>query len=141
MYHLALPLACWTYGSFAYLSRQMRGGMLSTLQADFIRTARAKGLAGKKVIWKHALRNSLLPIITLFASVFPLAISGGIVLEIIFSIPGMGKVGYEAVIFRNYPVVFAIMMFSAILTLVGYLVADILYAVVDPRISYSSNKK
>ena len=140
MYHLALPLVCWTYGSFAYLSRQMRGGLISTLQADFIRTARAKGLSGKKVIWKHALRNSLLPIITLFASVFPLAISGGIVLEIIFSIPGMGKVGYEAVISRNYPIVFAIMMFSAILTLVGYLVADILYAVVDPRISYSSKK-
>lgn len=140
VHHLTLPLICWTYGSFTYLSRQMRGGMLSVLGQDYIRTARAKGLPEDKVVWKHAMRNSLLPIITLFASVFPLMISGAIVLEIIFSIPGMGKVAYEAIVARNYPVVFTVMMFSCILTLVGYLVSDILYAVVDPRISYSNKK-
>ncbi len=139
-YNLILPLFCWTYGSLAFLSRQMRGGMLSVLGQDYIRTAKSKGLPDSKITWKHAMRNSLLPIITLFASVFPLAISGAIVLEVIFSIPGMGKVGYEAVVSRNYPIVFAVMMFSAILTLIGYLVADILYAVVDPRISYNSKK-
>ncbi|MCB0514899.1 MAG: ABC transporter permease [Chitinophagales bacterium] len=139
-WHLTLPLICWTYGSFAYLSRQMRGGMLDVLGQDYIRTARAKGLPENKVIWKHALRNSLLPVITLFASVFPLMISGAIVLEIIFSIPGMGKMAFEALVARNYPIVFTVMMFSAILTLVGYLVADILYAVVDPRITFSSKK-
>ncbi len=135
-YYLILPLICWSYGGLAYLSRQMRGGMLNVLGQDYIRTAKAKGLSEASITWKHALRNSLLPIITLFAAVFPLAISGSIVLEIIFSIPGMGKVGFEAVVARNYPIVFAVMMFSAILTLIGYLVADILYAVIDPRISY-----
>lgn len=139
-YHLILPLICWTYSSFAFLSRQMRGGMLNVIRQDFIRTARAKGLNEKKVIWKHAFKNSLLPIITLFANVFPMAIGGSIVLETIFTIPGMGKLGFEAVISRNYPIVFTVMMFSAILTLIGYLVADILYAVVDPRISYSEKK-
>ncbi len=140
-YHLILPLILWTYGSFTYLSRQMRGGMLSVLGQDYIRTARAKGLPEDKVIWKHTMRNSMLPVITLFASVFPLMISGAIVLEIIFSIPGMGKVAFEAIVARNYPIVFSVMMFSCMLTLVGYLVSDILYAVVDPRISYSGGKK
>jgi peptide/nickel transport system permease protein len=135
-YHLALPLICWTYGSFAYLSRQMRGGMLSVLRQDFIRTARSKGLSNNSVIWKHAFRNSLFPVITIFSSVFPAMIGGSIILEFLFSIPGMGKVSLEAVFRRDYPVVLTVTMFSAILTLVGYLVSDILYAVVDPRITY-----
>ena len=135
-YHLVLPLICYTYGSLAFLSRQMRGAMINALTQDYIRTARAKGLDENTVLWKHSFKNSLLPIITLFASVFPLAISGSIVLEIIFSIPGMGKLAYDALVARNYPVVYSVVMFSAILTLVGYLVADIMYALVDPRISY-----
>ncbi len=139
VYHLILPMICFTYGGLAFLYRQMRGAMITTLSQDYIRTARAKGLEEKEVLWKHGFKNSLLPIITLFASVFPLAISGSIVIEIIFSIPGMGKLAYEALVARNYPIVYTVVMFSAILTLVGYLVADILYAVVDPRISY--NKK
>lgn len=110
--------------------------MLNTLSQDYIRTAWAKGLTDRAVYGKHALKNSLLPIITLFASVFPLAISGSLVLEIIFSIPGMGKLAYEALMARNYPIVYAVVMFSSILTLLGYLVADILYAFVDPRISF-----
>ncbi|MEZ4880698.1 MAG: ABC transporter permease subunit [Chitinophagales bacterium] len=138
-YHLVLPLICYTYGSLAYISRQMRGAMVDTLSQDYIRTARAKGLNQRTILWKHAFKNSLLPIITLFASVFPLAVSGAIVLEIIFSIPGMGKLAYDALVARNYPIVYSVVMFSAILTLVGFLVADILYALVDPRISY--NKK
>lgn len=139
-FHLVLPMIVWTYGSLAFISRQMRGGMLSVLNQDFVRTARAKGLKDSKVVWKHALRNSLLPIITLFAAVFPLAISGSFVIEYIFSIPGMGKVSFDALVARNYPVVFTVMMFTGILTLVGTLVADLLYAVVDPRISYSGRK-
>jgi peptide/nickel transport system permease protein len=114
----------------------MRGAMINALTQDYVRTARAKGLDEKSVLWKHSFKNSLLPIITLFASVFPLAISGSIVLEIIFSIPGMGKLAFDALDARNYPVVYSVVMFSAILTLFGYLVADILYALVDPRISY-----
>lgn len=135
--YVFLPLIVWTYGSLAYLSRQMRGGMLSELGKDYIRTARAKGLSERKVVWKHAFRNSLIPVITLFASVFPLAISGSIVVEFIFNIPGMGWTTYDALTRRDYPIVFTVMMFTAMLTLFGSLVADILYALVDPRISYS----
>lgn len=136
-HHLILPLFCWTYGSLAFVSRQMRGAMINALGQDYIRTARAKGLQEDTVIWKHALKNSLLPIITLFATVFPFAISGSIVLEIIFAIPGMGKLAFEALVARNYPVVYTVVMFSAILTMAGYLIADIAYALVDPRISFS----
>ena len=138
-YHLILPMICFTYGGLAFLYRQMRGAMINTLSQDYIRTARAKGLDEKNVLWKHAFKNSLLPIITLFANVFPLVISGAIIIEDKFSIPGMGKTAIEAISARNYPMIYTIVMFSAILTMVGYLVADILYAVVDPRISY--NKK
>lgn len=136
-YHLILPVICITYGSFAYLSRQMRGGALSVLRMDFIRTARAKGLSEQTIIWKHVFRNSLIPIITLFAYLFPAAISGSVVIEIIFSIPGMGKLAYEAISARNYPIVFTVVMFSAVLTMIGNLAADMLYSVVDPRISFT----
>lgn len=135
--HIILPVLCLTYGSWAYLSRQMRGGVLSVLRQDYIRTARAKGLPDNKVIWKHAFRNSLIPIITIFASIFPSAIAGAFIIENIFAIPGMGKLSFEALFARDYPLVFTVMMLSAILTLIGNLVADILYAVVDPRISFS----
>ena len=140
-YRLALPLFCWTYGSLAFISRQMRGGMLSVIGQDYIRTARAKGLSERVVIRKHALRNSLIPIVTLFASVFPAMISGSFVIEYNFSIPGMGKTSYDALLARNYPIIFTVMMFTAILTLIGTLLSDILYAVVDPRISFSNKRK
>lgn len=136
-YDLALPIIIASYASFAYLSRQMRGSMLSILRQDYIRTAFAKGLQPKKVFWKHAFRNSLLPIITIFAYFFPALIGGSIILEYLFNIPGLGQVTYAAVIQKDYPMILTTTMFAAILTLVGYLVADILYAVVDPRISYS----
>ena len=136
-YHLILPIGAMVYGSFAFISRQMRGGMVNVLQQDYIRTARAKGLDEKTVTWKHAFRNSLIPIITMFAGFFPFMISGSVVIEVIFSIPGMGRISYESVLARNYPVLFTVLMFSAILTMVGILVADLLYAKVDPRISFS----
>jgi len=140
-YRLILPLICWTYGSLAFISRQMRGGMLNVISQDYIRTARAKGLDEHTVIWKHALRNSLLPVITLFGEIFPLAVSGSVVLEHIFNIPGMGQLSYEALFSKNYPVIFAVLLITAFLTLLGNLVADIGYALVDPRISYSGKKK
>ena len=139
IYRLILPLLCWTYTSLAFISRQVRGGMLNTLEQDYIRTARANGFPESQVIWKHALRNSLLPVITLFANVFPLLLSGSVVIEEIFSIPGMGQISYNALIANDYPVVFANTMFAAILVLSGTLVADILYAIVDPRISFSKS--
>lgn len=139
IYHLTLPIMCITYGSLAFISRQMRGGMLNVIRQDYIRTARAKGLPENKVIWRHAFRNSLFPIITLFASIFPAAIAGSTVIEVIYSIPGMGNLAYSSIVARDWPVVFTILMFAAILTMLGNLVADILYAVADPRVSY--NKK
>jgi len=139
-YHFILPLFCLTYASFAFISRQMRGGMLNVLEMDYIRTARAKGLKNQVIIWRHAFRNSLIPIITLFANIFPLAISGSFIIEIIFSIPGMGQLTLKAIFARDFPIVFTVLMFTAILTLVGNLVADILYAYVDPRISFSNKK-
>lgn len=136
-YHLILPVIVYTYGSLAFLSRQMRTALLETLQQDYVRTARAKGLPEKSVTWKHAFRNSLIPIITLLASVFPAMISGSVILETIFSIPGMGFLSYGAMVARDYPVIIAVFTIGAILTLIGILVADVLYAVVDPRISYT----
>ena len=140
-YHLILPLIVASYGGLAFLSRQMRGGMLSVLRQDFIRTAYAKGLNNNTVVWKHALRNSLLPIITIFANVFPALIGGSLILEFLFTIPGLGQITYNAVLQKDYPMILTNTMFAAILTLFGYLIADILYAVADPRISYSSTKK
>ena len=135
-YHLILPVFCLVYGSFAFISRQMRGSILDVIQQDYIRTAKAKGLKEKVIIWKHAFRNSLIPIITMFANLLPWMISGSVIVEIIFSIPGMGQASYTSVIARNYPVLFTIVMFSAILTIVGILLADIIYALVDPRIKF-----
>lgn len=137
MHHLLLPVFCVTYGSFAFISRQMRGGMLTVVKQDYIRTAKAKGLEEKSIIWKHAFRNSLFPIITLFAYIFPAAIAGAVTIEVIYSIPGMGKLAVDSIVARDWPVVFTILMFAAILTMIGNLVADLLYAMVDPRVSYS----
>lgn len=132
--HLILPILCLSYPSFAFLSRQMRGGMTDVLKKDFIRTARAKGLPESQVIRKHAFRNSLFPVITLLASVFPKVISGALVLEIIFNIPGMGKLAFDALLSQDWNIVFTVLMLSAILTMIGILVADILYAWADPRV-------
>jgi len=135
-HHFALPIFCILFGSFAYLSRQMRGGMLNVLRQDYIRTAFAKGLSNREVYWKHAFRNSLIPIITMFASFLPAMIGGSLIIEYIFTIPGMGQVSYMAIASRDYPMLFTILMISAILTMVGNLVADMLYGVIDPRISF-----
>ncbi|MBL8004047.1 MAG: ABC transporter permease [Candidatus Kapabacteria bacterium] len=134
--HLVLPMIVYTYGSFAYISRQMRSGMLEVIRQDYIRTARAKGLPEHIVIFKHAVRNSLIPIITLLAGILPALIGGSVIIETIFSIPGMGKLSFESLIARDYPMIMAIFTVSAVMTLVGILVADILYSVVDPRIAY-----
>ena len=135
--YLVLPLITYTYGSFAFLSRIMRIGMIDVINQDYIRTARAKGLSEKKVILKHALRNSLLPIITVFAAIFPMAIGGSIIIEVIFTIPGMGTEVFNSVINGDYPMIITVFTISGFLTMIGYLVSDILYSVADPRISYT----
>jgi len=135
--YIILPLICYTYSSFAFISRIMRGAMIEVLGQDYIRTALAKGVPEYTVIWKHAFRNALLPIITIFANVFPAAIGGSVIIESIFTIPGIGSEAVYAIQNNNYPVIIAAITITGFLTLLGYLVADILYAIVDPRISYN----
>jgi peptide/nickel transport system permease protein len=135
--HLILPVICYSYASFAYLSRQMRVGMLESIEQDYIRTARAKGLSERAVVLRHALRNSLLPILTLLASILPVLIGGSIIVEVVFDIPGMGKLAYEALTLREYDVIMATTLFSALMTVFGILLSDLAYALVDPRIRYA----
>lgn len=137
IYHLILPVTCGSLASFAFLSRQMRGSMLEVIRMDYIRTARAKGLKEKTVIMKHALRNSLIPIITLLGGILPGLVGGSVVLETIFSIPGIGQLAFQALVARDYPLIMAELVLAAVLTMVGLLVVDILYALVDPRIAFS----
>lgn len=135
-WHAVLPIVCLTYGGLAYLSRQMRVGMLEIVRQDFIRTARAKGLSEKVVVFKHALRNSLIPVVTVFASILPILIGGSLIVEQIFTIPGMGLYAFQGLVQRDYNVVMATATVSAFMTLAGYLISDVTYAIVDPRIAY-----
>lgn len=140
MIHLALPILCLTYSGLAYISRQMRAGMLEVIRQDYIRTAYAKGAGKPRVILVHALRNSLFPIITLLANLLPFLVGGSVIIETIFQIPGMGWLAYQAVIEREYELVMATLLFSAVLTLFGILLSDILYALVDPRVSFEGRR-
>ncbi|MBI3267585.1 MAG: ABC transporter permease [Planctomycetes bacterium] len=135
-HHLVLPVTCLTYAAFAGLSRYARTGMLEVIRQDYIRTARAKGLAERLVIFKHALRNSLIPILTLLGGILPALIGGSIIVESIFNVPGMGRLSFEAVLSRDYPVIMGVAVISATLTLLGVLLSDFLYSLVDPRISF-----
>ncbi len=134
--HAVLPVVCLAYGSFAYLSRQMRAGLLETLSSDFVRTARAKGLPERLVIGKHALRNALLPVATLFASVFPALIGGAVIVETVFDLPGVGRYAYEGLQQRDWFVVMATTTLSGVMTCFGILVSDLLTAALDPRIRH-----
>jgi peptide/nickel transport system permease protein len=136
-WHLCLPVIVLSYSGFAGLSRFMRSSMLENLRQDFVQTARAKGLAERLVIYKHVLRNSLIPIVTIMTSIIPGLISGSIIIETIFSIPGLGQLGYEAVLARDYPVIMAVFTISSLLTLLSILLSDLLLTVVDPRITFS----
>jgi peptide/nickel transport system permease protein len=134
--HIVLPVLCLTYGGLAYVSRQMRAGMLEVIRQDYIRTAEAKGCGKARVILVHALRNSLFPIITLLASLLPFLVGGSVIIEVIFNIHGMGLLSYEGVLRREYDLVMTTLMLSAVLTLVGILVSDVLYVIVNPRVSF-----
>jgi len=136
LWHITLPVVCLTYADLAALSRYQRGSLLEVLRADYIRTAIAKGLDSRTVILKHALRNSLISIVTIVASILPAMIGGSVIIESIFSIPGIGKLGFDAVLSRDYPVIMAISTISAFLTLLGILLSDILYVFIDPRIGF-----
>ncbi|MBS1517118.1 MAG: ABC transporter permease [Bacteroidetes bacterium] len=135
--HLFLPVTISSLTSFAFLSRQMRSSMLEVIRQDYIRTAKAKGLSERKVVLKHALRNSLIPIITLLGGLLPAMIGGSVIIETIFSIPGIGQLAFQAILDRDYPLIMAELVLSSVLTVVGILLVDILYSFVDPRIAFT----
>jgi peptide/nickel transport system permease protein len=138
LWHLVLPVFCLTYAGFAYLTKLVRAGMLDNLRADYVRTARAKGLSNWVVIFRHALRNSIIPVITIMATLLPAMFGGSVIIERIFSISGMGLLAFEAVTTRDYNVVMGVATIAGFLNLLGLLMADIAYAMVDPRISFES---
>ena len=127
--HLALPVFIYTFGSLAGMSRFMRAGMLEVLRQDFIMTARAKGLRNRTVLFKHALRNALLPVITM-----PGLIGGSVIIESIFALPGLGQLFYQAIMARDYPLIMGSLVLGAVLTLAGNLLADLGYGLADPRV-------
>ena len=135
-WHLVLPIIALSYGGFAALAKIMRTSILENLNADYARTARAKGVDEESVLWKHVFRNSLLPLITILAGLLPSLLGGSIIIEQIFSIDGMGKLVVEATMARDREVVLSITLIAGFLTLVGYLISDFLYALVDPRVQY-----
>ena len=138
--HMVLPVAATAFGSLAALSRYSRSSMIEAMEGNYILTARAKGLTPKRIILVHALRNALLPIITIMGLTLPALISGSFIFETIFSWPGMGRLGYEAIMNYDYPVVMGVGIIATFLTLIGIFISDVLYALVDPRIRLEKHK-
>ncbi len=134
VHHLILPVLVSAFGGLAGFSRYMRSNMLDVIRQDYILTARAKGLSERTVIYRHALRNALLPVITILGLSVPGLIGGSVIFETIFAIPGMGKLFFDSVMMRDYPVIMGVLVMGAILTLIGNLIADVSYALADPRI-------
>jgi peptide/nickel transport system permease protein len=134
IWHLVLPSMLGATGGIAVLSRYVRSQMLEIIGQDYVRTARAKGLSTETVYYKHALRNALLPFVTMFGLILPGLIGGSVIIESIFSWPGMGRMAYEAILARDYPIILTVNFITAVLVLLGTLVSDLLYMVVDPRI-------
>ena len=135
-WHLVLPVLCLTYGNFAFLAKLNRGAVLENIAADYARTARAKGLGERQVLYRHVFRNSLLPMITVAAAILPAMLSGALIVETIFGIDGMGKLQVDAVFQKDPELVLSTTLISGLLGLAGYLLSDVLYAVADPRVSY-----
>lgn len=134
IHHMILPVFCYMLGSFASLTLLMKNSLLENLSKDYVRTAFAKGLSEKVVIFKHVLRNSLIPIATGLGHAFSLVLAGSFLIEKIFNIHGMGMLGYQSLLARDYPVVLGIIVFESILYLLGNIISDFLYCVIDPRI-------
>ncbi len=139
--HLVLPALCLGLTSAATTARFTRAGLVEILDEDFIRTARAKGASENAIISKHSFRNVLLPVITLFGLYFPFLISGSLIIEVIFSWPGMGRVTYNAILGRDYPLVIAATFAASIMVIIGNLIADLLYAIADPRVRLGDIKR
>jgi peptide/nickel transport system permease protein len=137
--YLILPTICYTYSSLAFLSGSVKASVQEILNEDYIRTARAKGLSEKTILYRHAFRNSLLPLISIFSHVLPLAVSGSVIIETIFTIPGMGLAIFQSLSSQDYPVIIAVFMITGVFTMAAFLISDIVYALVDPRISFNRN--
>lgn len=135
--HLFLPLVCWTYGSFAYIFKQLQNSLKIESEKAYFIAAKAKGVSTNQLYIKHALRNALLPLITIVGNIFPAVISGSFIIETIFSIPGMGRLSLEAFFSRDYPLIFTILLLASFLSLLGNFIADILYQKADPRFNLS----
>jgi peptide/nickel transport system permease protein len=134
VWHLVIPSIMAALTGVAVLSRYVRSQMLEVVEQDYVRTARAKGLDEDRVIYGHALRNALLPFVTMFGFLLPGLISGSVIFEQIFAWPGLGLLGYDAILQRDFPMILTLNFIAAVLTLAGIFVSDILYALVDPRI-------
>lgn len=135
--HLVMPVGIPAITGLAGMSRYMRSSLLEVWRQDYVTTARAKGLSERTVVWRHAVRNALLPVITLLGFSVPGLIGGSVISETIFAIPGMGRLMLNAVFMRDYPVVMGVMFSGAVLTLIGSLLADVCYAIADPRLRRS----
>lgn len=136
IWHVCLPVTCLVYGGFAVLSKQTRAAMLDNFNMDYVRTAKAKGVAYKDIVFRHVFRNSLLPLITMFVSIFPAMLAGSVVIEKIFTIPGMGQLTLNSIYLKDRELLLANTMMIAAVNLLALLLADILYSMADPRISY-----
>lgn len=135
--HALMPVTCMTYGALAYDTRFVKANLEEVVRQDYIRTARAKGVSRFRIMTHHALRNTMIPLVTLLGLSIPGLLSGAVILEQIFSWPGMGLFFFESIAARDYPAIMGLVLMLSFLTLAGQLVADLLYAVVDPRVSYS----
>ena len=135
-WHLVLPVICLMYAGFAFTTKLTRTATLENMGSDFVRTARAKGVGQRQVLYRHVLRNSLLPLITYSASIIPSLISGAVIVEEIFGIPGMGKLGVDAVFDKDKEMVLSVALVASVLGLVSFLIADVCYALADPRVSF-----
>jgi peptide/nickel transport system permease protein len=133
--HALLPVTCYTYGALAYYTRFIRANMQEVIRQDYIRTAQAKGVSPAMVVLKHAFRNTLIPLVTLVGLTLPSLLSGSVILEQIFAWPGMGRLFFESILERDYPTIMGLTLMFSVLTLAGQLLADVLYAVVDPRVT------
>ncbi len=136
LWHICLPVLCLVYTGFAVLSKQTRAAMLDNFSADYVRTAKAKGVSGKDIVLRHVFRNSLLPLITIFATIFPAMLAGSVVIERVFTVPGMGSLLIDAITLRDREVILANTLIISVVNLLALLLADILYALADPRVSY-----
>ena len=134
--HMILPVVCLTYGSLAFLSRFVRGATLEVIRQDYVRTARAKGLEERQVVYRHVFKNTLIPVVTLLGLLLPALFSGSIILEYVFSWPGIGELFFDSVSSRDYPVIMGLSFITAVIVLLSTLIADLLYAWADPRVIY-----